>query len=143
AAMAAKGNGVESLDTNIAVDTPQAFPNGCHIAEVEIDHDTGDLALVSYVAVDDCGTVLDPVIVHGQIHGALAQGLGQALFEQAVYDSSGQLMTGSFMDYPMPRAENMPEIKDDNYPGPATTNPLGGKGGGEAATIRAPPPLMN
>jgi carbon-monoxide dehydrogenase large subunit len=140
---AANGNGVESLDINIAVDTPQAFPNGCHIAEVEIDRDTGNLALVSYVAVDDCGTVLDPVIVHGQIHGALAQGLGQALFEQAVYDDSGQLMTGSFMDYPMPRAEDMPDIKDDNYPVPATTNPLGVKGVGEAATIGSLAAIMN
>jgi len=141
--MAARGVIPESLDTKLSVDTPQAFPNGCHIAEVEIDPQTGSVALVAYVAVDDCGTVLDPVIVHGQIHGALAQGLGQALFEQAVYDRDGQLVTGSFMDYAMPRADDMPEIKDDNFPVPATTNPLGVKGVGEAATIGSLAAIMN
>jgi len=143
AEMAAQGRIPESLDTKVSLDTPQAFPNGCHIAEVEVDPATGQVALVSYVAVDDCGTVLDPVIVHGQIHGGLAQGLGQALFEQAVYDSGGQLMTGSFMDYAMPRAEDMPEIRDDNHPVPATTNPLGVKGVGEAGTIGSLAAIMN
>ena len=124
-------------------DTPQAFPNGCHIAEVEIDPDTGSVALMSYTAVDDCGTVLDPTIVHGQIHGGLAQGLGQALFEQAVYDRDGQLVTGSFMDYAMPRADDMPAIQDDSHPVPATTNPLGVKGVGEAGTIGSLAAIMN
>jgi carbon-monoxide dehydrogenase large subunit len=141
--MAARGLIPESLDTKLSVDTPQAFPNGCHIAEIEIDPQTGKVALVSYAAVDDCGTVLDPVIVHGQIHGALAQGLGQALLEHAVYDRDGQLVTGSFMDYAMPRAEDMPEITDDNHPVPATTNPLGVKGVGEAATIGSLAAIMN
>jgi len=141
--MAARGPISESLDTKLSLDTPQAFPNGCHIAEVEVDPATGQVALVSYVAVDDCGTVLDPVIVHGQIHGGLAQGLGQALFEQAVYDSGGQLMTGSFMDYAMPRADDMPQIRDDNRPVPATTNPLGVKGVGEAGTIGSLAAIMN
>jgi len=143
AEMAARGQISEGLDTKLSLDTPQAFPNGCHIAEVEVDPATGQVALVSYVAVDDCGTVLDPVIVHGQIHGGLAQGLGQALFEQAVYDSGGQLMTGSFMDYAMPRADDMPQIRDDNRPVPATTNPLGVKGVGEAGTIGSLAAIMN
>ena len=143
AEMASRGLISEGLDTKVSLDTPQAFPNGCHIAEVEIDRDTGQVALVSYVAVDDCGTVLDPIIVHGQIHGGLAQGLGQALFEQAVYDSSGQLVTGSFMDYAMPRADDMPDIRDDNHPVPATTNPLGVKGVGEAGTIGSLAAIMN
>ncbi len=141
--MAARGLIPESLDTKVSRDTPQAFPNGCHIAEVEIDPDTGSVMLISYAAVDDCGTVLDPTIVHGQIHGGLAQGLGQALFEQTVYDRDGQLVTGSFMDYPMPRAEDMPEIKDDNHPVAATTNPLGVKGVGEASTIGSLAAIMN
>jgi carbon-monoxide dehydrogenase large subunit len=141
--MASRGLIAEGLDTKVSLDTPQAFPNGCHVAEVEIDPETGSTSLVSYAAVDDCGRVLDPVIVHGQIHGALAQGLGQALFEQAVYDRSGQLVTGSFMDYAMPRAEHMPDIKDDNHPVPATTNPLGVKGVGEAATIGSLAAIMN
>jgi carbon-monoxide dehydrogenase large subunit len=141
--LVSKGQLAESLDTKVALDTPQAFPNGCHIAEVEVDQATGEVALVSYAAVDDCGTVLDPIIVHGQIHGALAQGLGQALFEQAVYDRDGQIVTGSFMDYAVPRAEDMPPIKDDNHPVPATTNPLGVKGVGEAATIGSLAAIMN
>ncbi|MFL5084773.1 MAG: xanthine dehydrogenase family protein molybdopterin-binding subunit [Xanthobacteraceae bacterium] len=141
--MAARGLLPESLDTKVSRDTPQAFPNGCHIAEVEIDPDTGSVALMSYAAVDDCGTVLDPTIVHGQIHGGLAQGLGQALFEQAVYDRDGQLVTGSFMDYAMPRADDMPHIQDDNHPVPATTNPLGVKGVGEAGTIGSLAAIMN
>jgi carbon-monoxide dehydrogenase large subunit len=143
AAAMAPGGETASLDTKTSVDTPQAFPNGCHIAEVEIDPQTGSIALVSYAAVDDCGTILDPTIVHGQIHGALAQGLGQALFEQAVYDRDGQLVTGSFMDYAMPRADDMPEIKDDSHAVPATTNPLGVKGVGEAGTIGSLAAIMN
>jgi aerobic carbon-monoxide dehydrogenase large subunit len=133
----------ETLDTRLSIDTPQAFPNGCHIAEVEIDPDTGSVALIAYTAVDDCGTILDQTIVHGQIHGALAQGLGQALFEQIVYDRDGQLVTGSFMDYAMPRADNMPEIKDDSHVVPATSNPLGVKGVGEAGTIGSLAAIMN
>jgi carbon-monoxide dehydrogenase large subunit len=141
--MAAHGQIPESLDTKVSLDTPQAFPNGCHIAEVEIDPETGSVDLLSYVAVDDCGTILDQTIVHGQIHGGLAQGLGQALFEQIVYDRDGQLVTGSFMDYAMPRAEHMPEIRDDSHSVPATTNPLGVKGVGEAGTIGSLAALMN
>lgn len=144
AALAARGIIPESLDTKDAVDTPQTFPNGCHIAEVEIDPDTGVTDIVAYTAVDDCGTVLDHTIVEGQVHGALAQGLGQALLETIVYDpSSGQLMTGSFMDYAMPRAENMPAVKDALHPVKATTNPLGVKGVGEAGTTASLAAVMN
>jgi carbon-monoxide dehydrogenase large subunit len=140
-----KGEIAENLDTKIATDTPLAFPNGCHIAEVEVDPETGWLDVLSYSAVDDCGNVLDHTLVEGQVHGGLAQGLGQALFENAVYDrDSGQLVTGSFMDYAMPRANNMPPvIRDASHPVPATTNPLGVKGAGEAGTTGALAAIMN
>jgi carbon-monoxide dehydrogenase large subunit len=124
----------EDLDTRNIVDTPLTFPNGCHIAEVEVDPQTGETQIVSYVAVDDCGNVLDHVLVTGQMHGSIAQGLGQALMENVVYDSGGQLITASFMDYGMPRASDMPPIVDISKPSPATTNPLGVKGVGEAGT---------
>jgi carbon-monoxide dehydrogenase large subunit len=141
--MAARGEIKESLDTKTAVDTPPTYPNGCHIAEVEVDPNTGVVSVVGYSAVDDCGTVLDHTIVSGQVHGGLAQGLGQVLMENAVYDASGQLVSGSFMDYAMPRAEDMPPIKDDLHPVPATTNPLGVKGVGEAATTASLAAIMN
>lgn len=124
----------EDLDTQNIVDTPLTFPNGCHVAEVEIDPATGETRVVAYVAVDDCGNVLDHVLVTGQMHGSIAQGLGQVLMEQLVYDSGGQLITASFMDYGMPRASDMPPIADISKPVPATTNPLGVKGVGEAGT---------
>ena len=135
----------EGLDTNTKVDTPQAFPNGCHVAEVEIDPQSGEVAVVGYTAVDDCGHVLNHMIVEGQVHGGLAQGLGQVLFENAVYDpGSGQLVAGSFMDYAMPRAHHMPPaIKDGMHNVPATTNPLGVKGVGEGGTIGSLAAIMN
>jgi carbon-monoxide dehydrogenase large subunit len=140
-----KGEIEESLDTKRDFDTPQTFPNGCHIAEVDIEPETGEVALVAYYAVDDCGTMLDTTLVHGQVHGGLAQGLGQVLLENAVYDSgSGQLVTGSFMDYAMPRAHHMPSILNDAaHPVPATTNPLGVKGVGEAGTTASLAAIMN
>jgi aerobic carbon-monoxide dehydrogenase large subunit len=142
--MKARGEIPESLDTRAKSDTPTTYPNGCHIAEVEIDPETGEVAVVSYAAVDDCGNVLDHMIVEGQLHGALAQGLGQALMETAVYDADGgQLVTGSFMDYAMPHAKDMPPIKDALHVVPATTNPLGVKGAGEAATTAAIAAVMN
>lgn len=139
------GEIAENLDTRVAVDTPLAFPNGCHIAEVEIDPETGWVDVLSYSAVDDCGNVLDHTLLEGQVHGGLAQGLGQVLLENAVYDrDSGQLVTGSFMDYAMPRAHNMPPIiRDASHPVPATTNPLGVKGAGEAGTTGALAAIMN
>jgi aerobic carbon-monoxide dehydrogenase large subunit len=134
----------EDLDTRATTESPFTFPNGVHIAEVEIDPDTGEMAVVAYTAVDDCGNVLDDMIVEGQLHGAVAQGLGQALMEQIVYDEgSGQLVTGSFMDYSMPRADDMPPIRDALCCVPATTNPLGVKGVGEAGTTASIAAVMN
>jgi aerobic carbon-monoxide dehydrogenase large subunit len=134
----------EDLDTKTNAETPLTFPNGCHIAEIEIDPKTGALALVGYAAVDDCGRPLNTMIVEGQTHGSIAQGLGQAMMENAVYDNSGgQLVTGSFMDYAMPRADDMPLFKDAIHAVPATTNPLGVKGAGEAGTTAAIAAVMN
>jgi carbon-monoxide dehydrogenase large subunit len=143
--MKKRGEIAENLDTKVSADTPQTFPNGCHIAEIEIDPDTGQADIVSYCAVDDCGNVLDHTLVEGQIHGGLAQGLGQALLERAVYeDGSGQLITGSFMDYAMPRAHHMPPVlRTQDHPVPATTNPLGAKGVGEAGTTASIAAIMN
>jgi carbon-monoxide dehydrogenase large subunit len=139
-----RGALAEGLDTNAKIDTPQTFPNGCHIAEVEVDPDSGAVAIVGYAAVDDCGTVLNHMIVEGQVHGGVAQGLGQVLFEHAVYDAgSGQVLSGSFMDYAMPRAHHMPPIRDGLHVVPATTNPLGVKGAGEGGTIGSLAALMN
>jgi carbon-monoxide dehydrogenase large subunit len=144
AEMNARGETPESLDTKTAAETPQTFPNGCHIAEVEVDPATGAVTILAYTAVDDCGNVLDHRIVEGQIHGALACGLGQALLENAVYDrEGGQLVTGSFMDYALPRAVDMPPVRDALHPVPATTNPLGVKGVGEAATTAAIATVMS
>ncbi|MEA2992906.1 MAG: aerobic carbon-monoxide dehydrogenase large subunit [Alphaproteobacteria bacterium] len=142
--MAARGEIAEGLDTNATVDTPQTYPNGCHIAEVEVDPETGVVHALNYTAVDDCGNVLDHMIVEGQLHGGVAQGLGQALMEIGYYESgSGQLVTGSFTDYAMPRAEDMPPIKDAVHCVPATTNPLGVKGVGEAGTTGSLAAFMN
>ena len=135
----------EKLDSIGKLDTPLTFPNGCHIAEVEIDPDTGRFDIVAYTAVDDCGTILNQMVVEGQVQGSIAQGIGQALTENAVYDSnSGQLVTGSFMDYGMPRAHDMPiELREAAHPVPATTNKLGVKGTGEAGTTAAIAAVMN
>jgi carbon-monoxide dehydrogenase large subunit len=142
--MKARGEIAESLDTKVTAETPLTFPNGCHIAEVEIDPLTGALALVAYAAVDDCGRPLNSMIVEGQTHGSIVQGLGQAMMESAVYDKSGgQLVTGSFMDYGMPRADDVPMFKDQIHAVPARTNPLGVKGAGEAGTTAAISAVMN
>jgi carbon-monoxide dehydrogenase large subunit len=122
-----------SLDVDHATkDTPSTFPNGCHVAEVEIDPETGVTSVVRYFAVNDFGTVVNPMIVAGQLHGGVAQGIGQALMEEVSYDESGQPITGSFMDYAMPRAEDIPPMEIGEHPSPAKTNPLGTKGCGEA-----------
>ncbi|MFY9762579.1 MAG: xanthine dehydrogenase family protein molybdopterin-binding subunit [Xanthobacteraceae bacterium] len=143
-AMKKRGEIAEDLDTKSVTDTPQTFPNGVHIAEVEIDRATGYMEIVAYAAVDDCGNPLDAMIVEGQLHGSLASGIGQALMERTVYDSdSGQLVTGSFMDYAMPRAEDMPPLREAMHNVPATTNPLGVKGVGEAGTTAAIAAVMN
>jgi carbon-monoxide dehydrogenase large subunit len=135
----------ENLDTKDKLETPLTFPNGCHIAEVEVDPDTGKVDIVTYTAVDDCGVVLNQMVVEGQVQGSIANGLGQALTENAVYDStSGQLVTGSFMDYGMPRAHDMPiEFREATHPVPATSNKLGVKGTGEAGTTAAIAAVMN
>ena len=139
----AKATG-EGLDTKATVDTPQTFPNGCHVAEVEIDPDTGVVEIVAYAAVDDAGVVLDHTLAAGQLVGGLAQGIGQALMENAVYDdANGQLVAGTFMDYAMPRAEDMPPVAEANHNAPATTNPLGVKGVGEAGTTGSIAAIMN
>jgi carbon-monoxide dehydrogenase large subunit len=120
------------------------YPNGCHICEVEIDPDTGALDIVRYVVIDDVGTVVNPIGLKGQIHGGVAQGLGQALMEQVVYDrASGQNLTGSFMDYSMPRADTMPYMEITSNPMPTKRNPLGAKGAGEAGTVGALPAIVN
>jgi len=119
------------------------YPAGTHIAEVEVDGETGEVALVSFVAVDDFGTVINPMIVHGQVHGGVAQGVGQALLEHGIYDDFGQLQTGSFMDYCMPRADDLPDFRVDTTVTPCTHNPLGAKGCGEAGAIGAPAAVMN
>ncbi|MGB2389629.1 MAG: xanthine dehydrogenase family protein molybdopterin-binding subunit [Pseudomonadales bacterium] len=119
------------------------YPAGTHICEVEIDPDTGVTEIVQFVAVDDFGTIINPMIVEGQVHGGLAQGIGQALLEQAVYDESGQLVTGSYMDYCMPRADNFPDFKVGMTCTPCTHNPVGAKGCGEAGAIGSPPAVMN
>ncbi len=144
AEMKKKGEIPEDLDTKVTAETPLTFPNGCHIAEVEIDPATGALTLVSYVAVDDCGNALNTMIVEGQTHGSIAQGLGQAMMEHTIFDpSGGQLTNGSFMDYAMPRADDMPAFKDALHLVPAKTNPLGVKGAGEAGTTAAISAVMN
>jgi len=119
------------------------FPAGTHIAEVEIDEDTGVVELVDFVAVDDFGAVVNPMIVLGQVHGGIAQGVGQALLEHGIYDEFGQLQTGSYMDYCMPRADDLPDFRVDTTVTPCTHNPLGVKGCGEAGAIGSPAAVMN
>ena len=139
------GKLAETLDSKEKTDTPLTFPNGVHIAEVEIDPETGLVDVVCYTAIDDCGNMLNPLVVEGQVQGSMAQGLGQALLEHAIYDQSGgQLLTGSFMDYAMPRAGDMPiELREAPHVVPATSNPLGVKGTGEAGTTAAIAAIMN
>ncbi len=125
-------------------DPRPTYPNGCHVAEVEIDPDTGHVAVTRYSICDDFGTLMNPMLVLGQVHGGVAQGLGQLLLENVIYDESGQLLTGSLMDYGIPRADDMPHaIGFDTLPTLSPTNPLGVKGCGEAGTIGAMPSVMN
>ncbi|MGB9365812.1 MAG: xanthine dehydrogenase family protein molybdopterin-binding subunit [Xanthobacteraceae bacterium] len=119
------------------------FPAGCHICEVEIDQETGHTDIVGWTAVDDFGTIINPMIVEGQVHGGIAQGVGQALYEGTVYDKEGQLVTGSYMDYAMPRADYLPSFKVDTTETKCPSNPLGIKGCGEAGAIAAPAAVMN
>jgi carbon-monoxide dehydrogenase large subunit len=119
------------------------FPAGSYVCEVEVDKDTGSTQIVSFIAVDDFGKVINPMIVEGQVHGGLAQGIGQALTENSVYDRNGQLLSGSFMDYCIPRSSDVPQFKVDTRETPCTHNPLGVKGCGEAGAIGAPAAVMN
>jgi carbon-monoxide dehydrogenase large subunit len=111
------------------------FPNGCHVCEVEIDPEIGSTQMVGYWVVDDVGTVINPMLVKGQIMGGIAQGMGQVLLEDKSYDEAGQVLTGSFMDYAMPRADNFCAVVIEDNPVPTPTNPLGVKGAGEAGTV--------
>lgn len=137
----------QALDTRAryAKEKPTpTFPNGCHVAEVEVDPETGRVRIARYSIVDDFGTLVNPLLVEGQVHGGIAQGLGQALLENVVYDETAQLLTGSFMDYGIPRADDMPRsIAFASQPVPNPNNPLGAKGCGEAGTIGAMPSIMN
>jgi carbon-monoxide dehydrogenase large subunit len=123
--------------------TAPTYPNGCHVCEVEIDPDTGELAILRYVVADDVGTVIDHAMLQGQVQGGVAQGIGQALMEQMLHDPvSGQVLTASFMDYALPRATDIPPVALLDNPHPTPVNPLGAKGGGEAGTIGAPPAVI-
>jgi carbon-monoxide dehydrogenase large subunit len=118
-------------------------PNGSHVCEVEIDPETGKVEVVAYCAVDDVGTIINPLIVHGQIHGGVAQGIGQVLLERIAYDDDGQLLTGSLMDYGLPRADNLPALTVDFHPTPSTKNPIGVKGTGECGVTGSIPAVLN
>jgi carbon-monoxide dehydrogenase large subunit len=138
--------GMEPGFSETAAFTPPAvtFPNGTHVCEVEIDRETGAVRIDRYAVVDDVGRMVNPMLVKGQIHGGIAQGLGQGLFENLAYDTeTGQLLTGSFMDYAMPRADDMPHMEVDAHEVPTQINPLGAKGVGEAGTVGALPALLN
>jgi len=132
------------LDTTAKFVSPQmSFPNGCHVTEVEIDSDTGRVAVVGYAAVDDVGRIVHETIVEGQIHGGVAQGLGQVLGEHVTYDEHGQLLTASFMDYMLPRADDLPGLRVGHHGVPCSTNPLGVKGAGESGVAGAVPSAVN
>jgi carbon-monoxide dehydrogenase large subunit len=129
----------------VASYTPETatYPNGTHICEVEIDPETGATRIVRYTIVDDFGFTLNPLLLEGQVHGGVAQGAGQALMERAVYDREGQLLSASFMDYCMPRADDFAPIEFETRNVPSTTNPLGLKGAGEAGSIGSTPAVVN
>jgi carbon-monoxide dehydrogenase large subunit len=136
--------GTHPLDAGGDMAHTQTFPSGAHVAEVEIDPGTGVTKVLRYVAVDDCGTIVNHTLLEGQMHGGIMQGAGQVFGEQCVYDNeTGQLLTGSFMDYYMPRAGLLTAIELGDHPMPSPTNPLGVKGAGEAGTTGALPTLMN
>jgi carbon-monoxide dehydrogenase large subunit len=139
---AALGVGLQGAGA-FSADVP-SFPNGCHICEVEIDPETGTVTLDRYAVVDDIGTIMNPLLAQGQIQGGVAQGAGQALCEDIVYDSaSGQLLSGTEMDYCVPRADIVPSIAVDFNPVKSKSNPLGVKGVGEGGTVAATPTVMN
>ena len=131
-------------DAELITDTPpSSFPNGCHVVELEIDPDTGGTHLQRYTAVDDFGVVMNPLLVAGQVHGGVVQGIGQALYERAVYDEGGQLLSGSLMDYCMPRADGVPAMDVSTVEVPCKNNPMGVKGCGEAGSVASPAAVIN
>jgi carbon-monoxide dehydrogenase large subunit len=142
-ALAAKHPGKLDLDFKERPKVPGTFPNGCHIAEVEVEPDTGEVQIVAYLACDDAGNLLNEQLVHGQMHGGITQGAGHIFHEQAVYDAGGQLLTGSFMDYAMPRPGLVGGLRITEHAVPTPTNPLGAKGVGEAGVTGSMPCLMN
>jgi carbon-monoxide dehydrogenase large subunit len=142
-AIALKHPGKLDLDFKERPKVPGTFPNGCHIAEVEIEPQTGEVEIVSYLACDDAGNLINQQLVHGQMHGGITQGAGHIFQEQAIYDGSGQLLTGSFMDYAMPRPGLVGGLRVTEHPVPTATNPLGAKGVGEAGVTGSMPCLMN
>jgi carbon-monoxide dehydrogenase large subunit len=138
------GDVPDSLDVQTVMESlPSAFPNGCHVAEVEIDPETGVVSVAKYSMVNDFGVIVNPLLVEGQAHGGVVQGIGQALMERVVYDENGQFLTGSFMDYALPRASDALYFQIDSHPVPAKTNPLGAKGCGEAGCAGSLPAVMN
>ena len=124
-------------------ETGPNWPNGTHFSEVEIDPDTGFVELVRHIAVNDSGEVINPLLLGGQVHGGVAQGVGQALMEDVTYDSDGQILAGSFMDYCMPRADDLPMIETADFVEACQTNPLGVKGGGESGTVGSTAAVVN
>ena len=142
---AVAGEEAVTLDSaEVAQIKAHTFPNGCHLAEVEVDPETGVVRVDRYVVCDDVGKAVNPMIVRGQVHGGVAQGTGQALFERTAYDpDSGQLLSGSFMDYALPRAGDLPDIEVEFLEIPCLTNPLGVKGAGEAGAVGSPPAVIN
>jgi carbon-monoxide dehydrogenase large subunit len=136
---------VQLLDVaEVAEIAAGTYPNGCHIAELEVDPATGATTLLRYLVADDMGTVINPLIVTGQIQGGVAQGMSQAMLERTEYDAqSGQLVTASFMDYALVRADELPDIEVELVQVPCTTNPLGVKGAGEAGAVGSPPAMIN
>lgn len=133
-----------SLDAQTVYDqAPMAFPNGCHVCEVEIDPDTGITRIDRYVTVNDFGVIVNPMLVEGQAHGGIVQGIGQALHERVAYSEDGQLLTGTYMDYGLPRADDLPSFGFESAPSPCTTNPIGAKGCGEAGCAGSLPAVMN
>ena len=142
---AAAGQAATLLDAaEVAPIDAHTFPNGCHMAEVEVDPETGIVELVRYSVCDDFGKTVNPLIVRGQVAGGVAQGFGQAVMEHTVYDpSSGQLLSGSFMDYALPRANEFPDIEVELLEIPCASNPLGVKGAGEAGAVGSPPAVIN
>ncbi|MFT6061712.1 MAG: carbon-monoxide dehydrogenase large subunit [Paracoccaceae bacterium] len=135
----ARAKGAQDLLVTERENTVEArsFPNGAHVAEVEIDPDTGVTRVVRYAVADDLGVLMNPMLAEGQVHGGVIQGIGQALQEQVSYDAQGQLLSASFMDYSIPRAEDVPMIPFHSVPTPSTANPIGMKGCGEAGTVGA------